>query len=254
MSGSNKAAATSAAASNGHREDKLNAAAVASNGHTAASNGHTATSNGHSTASNGHREDILNAAIEVFGRVGYAAASTNEIVKRANVSKGLLFHHFTNKEKLYTACQLHVIDKYSQFMTDYIDLSSADFFDRVLSNLRIKMEFGRRNPEFLALINRAWFAEGEEGVLTRKAAEEYVVKNVPGSMFGVFFEGIDKGLFKEGIELEKVFSFSRMALEASWAQYSKKHQNNVGAMTAGMDDYIKECEEIILLFRYGAYK
>ena len=201
----------------------------------------------------GHREDILNAAIDVFGKVGYAAASTNEIVKRAKVSKGLLFHHFTNKEKLYTACQLHVIDQYSQFMVKHVDMSSVDFFDRIMQNLRIKMEFGRRNPEFLALINRAWFAEGEEGALTRKAAEEYVANNVQWNALAVFFEGVDTKPFREGLRMEKVLVYTRMALEASWVQYSKKHQNNIETMAADMDSYIEECREIIALFKHGAY-
>ena len=202
----------------------------------------------------GHREDILNAAIEVFGCVGYSAASTNEIVKKAKVSKGLLFHHFSNKENLYMACQLHVIDQYTKFMVMHFDMSSADFFDRILSNLRIKMEFGRRNPEYLALINRAWFADGDENTLTRKAAEEYVLKNMQKNVLTPFTEGLDTGLFKDGVDPGKVLAYTRMTLEASWVEYSKRHQNDVKSMTDDMDGYIAECEEIILLFRYGAYK
>lgn len=37
---------------------------------------------------------ILNAAINEFAEKGYENASTNEIVKDAGISKGLLFHYF----------------------------------------------------------------------------------------------------------------------------------------------------------------
>ncbi len=39
----------------------------------------------------------MNAAISIFATQGYAHASTDEIVKRAGISKGLLFHYFISK-------------------------------------------------------------------------------------------------------------------------------------------------------------
>ena len=47
------------------------------------------------------QERIINAAIKVFAENGYKKASTDVIVKEAEISKGLLFHYFTNKIGLY---------------------------------------------------------------------------------------------------------------------------------------------------------
>jgi TetR/AcrR family transcriptional regulator len=46
------------------------------------------------------RQRIIEASIEEFGK-GYALASTNEIVRKAGVSKGLLFHYFGSKKNLF---------------------------------------------------------------------------------------------------------------------------------------------------------
>lgn len=46
------------------------------------------------------RQRIIEAGIEEFGK-GYALASTNEIVRKAGVSKGLLFHYFGSKKNLF---------------------------------------------------------------------------------------------------------------------------------------------------------
>jgi TetR/AcrR family transcriptional regulator len=46
------------------------------------------------------RQRIIRASIEEFGK-GYALASTNEIVRKAGVSKGLLFHYFGSKKNLF---------------------------------------------------------------------------------------------------------------------------------------------------------
>ncbi len=47
------------------------------------------------------QDRIMNAAISVFAVQGYDHASTDEIVKRAGISKGLLFHYFVSKPGLY---------------------------------------------------------------------------------------------------------------------------------------------------------
>jgi AcrR family transcriptional regulator len=49
------------------------------------------------------RRRILDAAIDVFGEVGYAAAGWNTIIERTGMTKGALYHHFESKESLASA-------------------------------------------------------------------------------------------------------------------------------------------------------
>ncbi len=53
------------------------------------------------------QDRIINAALSVFAKNGYAHASTDEIVREASISKGLLFHYFVSKLGIY------------QFLVDY---------------------------------------------------------------------------------------------------------------------------------------
>lgn len=46
------------------------------------------------------RRKILDAAIDVFGEVGYAAAGWGTIIDRTGMTKGALYHHFDSKEAL----------------------------------------------------------------------------------------------------------------------------------------------------------
>lgn len=49
------------------------------------------------------RQKILDAAIDVFSEVGYAPAGLGEVIARAGMTKGALYHHFDSKEALATA-------------------------------------------------------------------------------------------------------------------------------------------------------
>jgi AcrR family transcriptional regulator len=49
------------------------------------------------------RAVLLKAARTIFAEQGYAAAATEEIVRRAKVTRGALYHHFEDKRALFDA-------------------------------------------------------------------------------------------------------------------------------------------------------
>ena len=49
------------------------------------------------------KRSILDAATRLFGERGYAATSLDEITASAGVTKGALYHHFSDKETLFRA-------------------------------------------------------------------------------------------------------------------------------------------------------
>ena len=49
------------------------------------------------------RERLLRAARELFAERGYAAVGTEELVRRADVTRGALYHHFRDKKHLFQA-------------------------------------------------------------------------------------------------------------------------------------------------------
>ena len=87
------------------------------------------------------KERILLAAIEEFGRHGYAATSTNTVVGSAGVSKGLLFHYYGSKKELFIECVRYVVEKMAGYILARLDFPSNDIFDRIRRSLEIKMQF-----------------------------------------------------------------------------------------------------------------
>lgn len=68
------------------------------------------------------REAVLNAAIEVFARKGYAGSSIREICLSAGVTKPVLYYHFRSKEHLY---QELMIDCFSFSLKNMLQASKS---------------------------------------------------------------------------------------------------------------------------------
>jgi AcrR family transcriptional regulator len=49
------------------------------------------------------REALVDSAVELFTKRGYAGTSLDEVARRARVTKGALYHHFTGKQALFEA-------------------------------------------------------------------------------------------------------------------------------------------------------
>ena len=63
------------------------------------------------------RAILLTEARSIFATSGYEAASTEEIVKRAKVTRGALYHHFRDKRALFEA----VVEEIAREIADSID-------------------------------------------------------------------------------------------------------------------------------------
>src|SRR3954452_10304473 len=49
------------------------------------------------------RAALINAGRELFSERGYSAVGTNEVVQRAGVTRGAMYHHFPDKRELFRA-------------------------------------------------------------------------------------------------------------------------------------------------------
>lgn len=58
------------------------------------------------------KEALLQAAKELFGECGYVETTFKKISDKAGVALGLLTHHYGNKEKLFLASGLDVLERF----------------------------------------------------------------------------------------------------------------------------------------------
>lgn len=67
------------------------------------------------------RDALVESALELFTKRGYAGTSLDAIVKRARVTKGALYHHFHGKQALFEAAFNHVETVAMGMLTAVVD-------------------------------------------------------------------------------------------------------------------------------------
>ncbi|EEG77915.1 TetR/AcrR family transcriptional regulator [Dethiobacter alkaliphilus] len=92
------------------------------------------------------RERILNVAIREFALQGYNKASTNHIMEQVGMAKGLLFHYYSNKQKLYLACLQKVLAEVQKELDQFMQQMPQDLFERLASFLRWKNQLAIDQP------------------------------------------------------------------------------------------------------------
>ena len=66
------------------------------------------------------KERILRASLNEFGERDYLIASTNNICKNNNISKGLLFHYYQSKDELFLLCVESCFNELSNYIKSNI--------------------------------------------------------------------------------------------------------------------------------------
>ncbi|MFJ5759504.1 TetR/AcrR family transcriptional regulator [Neobacillus sp. NPDC093182] len=160
------------------------------------------------------QDRIINAAIKEFAQKGYDSASTNEIVKEAGISKGLLFHYFQSKKQLFfflfDYCYNLVADEFYK----KVDLTERDFFKRIRQSVLIKMDLQTKYPEILTFIQEAFMQDSPEikDEFDKKKRELNAVN------IGIIYDGIDLSKFRDDVDVEKIlkvitWTFEKMSDE-----------------------------------------
>ena len=101
------------------------------------------------------QDRMINAALRIFAENGYRHASTDVIVKEAGISKGLLFHYFTNKLGLFSFLFDYSV-KYMIFEYErLLSASETDYFTIRKEMERAKLNVLRSYPYMNEFIEKS---------------------------------------------------------------------------------------------------
>jgi AcrR family transcriptional regulator len=142
---------------------------------------------------------IINAAIQEFTQKDYKTASTNQIVQTAEISKGLLFHYFTNKKGLYLYLYDHCIGVILDDFFGEIDYRQKDILLRFRQMLMIKFQLMNKYPLIFEFLTKANQEELPEIKVLLNNRNQTVLQESYQKMFAQ----IDVSLFRSDMDAQK---------------------------------------------------
>lgn len=196
------------------------------------------------------QEKILNICLEEFALYGYEKASTNRIVEKAEISKGLLFHYFKNKKGLY----LYLHDYYTpvifELFNKYADINEPDIFERLKKWTLAKLELNEDNPLLFEFFKQSYLDIPEE------LKEDIQKKNEAfvATSYSMFYKGIDFSKFKSDIDIKKAMQILFWSLEKYGELYMKENTDKDGKWTMDREVILKDLDDYIKILKFGFYK
>lgn len=167
------------------------------------------------------KDRIINSALEEFSKNTFEKASTNIIVKNADISKGLLFHYFGSKKKLYEYLQHFTIKIIADGIVNELDWDQRDIFLRLKEIWLIKFKLIQKYPSLTDFSLK---------ILGDKTVDEIlnIYPEFPMELYSkVYTYNIDYSLFKEDIDIKKAVDIIRWTIEKYGEEFRKNVDGNL---------------------------
>ncbi|MDF2699443.1 MAG: TetR family transcriptional regulator [Haloplasmataceae bacterium] len=141
---------------------------------------------------------IINASLKVFSESNYKDASTDDIVKEADISKGALFYYFKNKKILYEFIFDYVVKYLTNEVLNTVDLNELDLLIRLKQILLYKLSILNKYPDMIQFVLRINHENSDEigfDILSKS-------KEINEKVYGILFNNIDTSKFRDDINIE----------------------------------------------------
>ena len=103
------------------------------------------------------RQRILDAAMANFSAKGYEGASLNAACAENGISKGIVYHHFKDKNELYLLCVERCFDAVTTYLEEVASNLSGTAEERMQSYFNARLQFFAQNPLYLGIFADAAF-------------------------------------------------------------------------------------------------
>lgn len=124
------------------------------------------------------QDRMVNAALKIFAINGYNHASTDDIVKEAHISKGLLFHYFDSKIGVYSFIFDYAVRYISLEISSAVDPSETSFFEIVRQMEAAKMQVLKSYPYMYMFLYSTRKENITEAILATETSKASFENNV----------------------------------------------------------------------------
>lgn len=135
------------------------------------------------------KNEILDAAAELFGQKGFDGTSTNDILDKVGIARGTLYHHFKSKEDIMDA----LIERYNVLILGTAQEAASDrskhIYQRIMLVVMAMNISGERSEEIMEQLHKP------QNALMHQKIQKVILNGIVPILAGIIREGIEQGLF-----------------------------------------------------------
>ncbi|MCP1102872.1 TetR/AcrR family transcriptional regulator [Aequitasia blattaphilus] len=181
------------------------------------------------------QEEVLKAAYKEFGIYGYRKTSIEQIAKSAGVSKGMIFHYFSNKVMLFE----YLVEEGNRTMIWYFEkiddkVLKTDFIERLRNATKLKMDLYIRYPYILEFYTMLYMHPENLKVSDKVAMQYQELMDFREEKMKIIYQSdsdavkakkyiqyIIDGFSREVIEVVKSKPLAEINLEPYWTEFDE---------------------------------
>lgn len=185
------------------------------------------------------KNEIINAAIELFLKNGYESTSVESIITKLGVAKGCFYHHFRSKQEVFEACIARVteslLDSYVHILEDPTKTAKHRLFEYVTYNFQLV----QNNPSMHETIHSDMF-----NAMHTRVVRESVLQIRP-----FFIRLIEQGQAEGDFKVMSA-EFSAVALLGAFQDIHLVYSENPQAELKNLKDWIVDLMERMLQTKF----
>ncbi|MBA9083802.1 AcrR family transcriptional regulator [Fontibacillus solani] len=135
------------------------------------------------------KNEILDAADELFGQKGFDGTSTNDILAKVGIARGTLYYHFKSKEDIMDA----LIERYNvrilSAAQEVAEDKSIPVIERIIRAVMALNISGGSSQEIMDHIHKP------QNALMHQKIHKVIIQGVPSILTEIILEGIEQGMF-----------------------------------------------------------
>ncbi|MBO4911293.1 MAG: TetR/AcrR family transcriptional regulator [Butyrivibrio sp.] len=187
------------------------------------------------------QERMINAALKVFAEHGYYHSSTDEIVKTANISKGLLFHYFGNKIGLYSFLYDYATRSVTLELSTHVEKNETGYFELYKQVLMAKGDALKRFPYIFAFLKKA--DEETDSAAVEEISER---RDKYSRIMQALKERADITVFSKGMDYNKIWDILDYTVEGLLEKNIRSESFRADLFMEEASEYVDMVQKMVL--------
>lgn len=178
------------------------------------------------------RQRILDAALQEFSARGYEGMSLNTVCAEYGISKGIIYHHFKDKDELYLRCVAECFDALTAYLQEAASELAGPAEQRLRGYFDARIRFFAENPLYLGIFaDVAWHPPAAIADRIAECRKEFDALNI--SVLTELLNGrtLRKGLSVPAIveDFRSYMDFFNMRFKADFSYQTSQREGSAEA-------------------------